>query len=146
MSTISHLKGRFQLLDIQKISRESIEETKDVIVDLNLEQLHKGYRSDGTRLPNYKNSAYAEFKHQKNPLPGFGIPDLKLTGAFYQGWKIELSGEKITITSTDEKTDKLFNRFASKQANIFGLSLPYKREYLNESLRKTFIKNIKSQL
>jgi hypothetical protein len=54
-----------------------------------------------------------------NPLPPFRVPDLHLTGAFYGGMKLDVSGDSFTITSTDGKTPELVEKYGE---DIFGLS------------------------
>jgi len=139
MSTIVSLYQRLKNLDTDKVIQTSLEQTKDALADLNIEQMHHGLNSDGEKIGEYRSEAYAEEKERMNPLPGFGIPDLKLTGAFYRATKVVIGGDNITIDSDDEKSAELQEKYGKE---IFGLSGVYKREYLKENLGPVFRKSI----
>lgn len=141
MQTITSLYQKLQTLDTDQIIQQSMEQTKDVLADLNVEQMNKGLNAKGEKIGEYRSEAYAEMKHSMNPLPGFGIPDLRLTGAFYRGTSVSISGQKVIIDSSDEKSADLQEKYGEE---IFGLSGVYKREYLNESLGPIFRKSITS--
>jgi hypothetical protein len=139
VTTIKGLYNRINNLDTNKVIVDSLEATKDSIADFNAEQLHHGLRSDGEEIgPDYASDAYAAMKNRMNPLPGAGVPDLYATGSFVQNIKVDVGSDKITTESSDDKSPML----QKKYKKIFGLSKPYKREYLNESLRPTFKKNM----
>lgn len=139
--TITSLYQKVQSLDTNQIITNSLEQTKEAIANLNVEQMHKGLNANGEPIGAYRNEVYAEIKHRLNPLPGFGVPDLKLTGAFYQATSASISGDRIITDSGDSKSAKLQAKYGKQ---IFGLSGVYKREYLNESLGPTFRKSITS--
>src|SRR5690348_238105 len=78
---------------------ESIQETESGFIDLNTQQMYEGKNSDGGEIGAYRSEVYAEMKNQMNSLPGFGVPDLKLTGAFYEGYSLRIQGGEIEETS-----------------------------------------------
>lgn len=80
-------------------------------LDLNRAQLDAGKDREGFKLPPYT-KAYAKKKGRK-------IPNLKLTGAFWKGFRLNADKFPISITSVDKKTDKLVERYGE---NIFNLS------------------------
>lgn len=90
----------------------------DVITGMNKEQLSIGRDANNEQLEDYAEQSYAGFKvdivGSDAPL---GTPDLKLSGDFYNGFKIILNSTTITITSDDIKTLKL----EGKYGDIFGL-------------------------
>ena len=90
----------------------------DVITGMNKEQLSIGKDAQGSTLADYASESYAGFKvdvvGSEAPL---GTPDLKVTGAFYDGFKIILDDTTLTITSEDIKTLELEGHYG----DIFGL-------------------------
>jgi len=108
-------------------------QTRFEIVRYNTEeQLAKGIRSDGQNIaPSYRDREYAEGKFEANSLPGFGTPDLKLTGSFYKGFYVAVDTEIYEIDSRDSKTDKLLKKYGE---NIFGLTQPNKEQYATKSI------------
>jgi hypothetical protein len=82
------------------------------LIDENTAQLDAGLNSNGYELPEYRSDEYAAFK-------GRTIPDLKLTGDFWEGFVIEQTKSNLKIWSTDSKTDKLVKKYGS---DIFGLT------------------------
>lgn len=103
--------------------------------------MHKGLNADGEPIGKYQNETYAEMKHSMNPQPGFGVPDLKLAGAFYRATSVTVGGQSIKIDSSDSKSAELQAKYGKE---IFGLNGVYKREYLNESLGPVFRQSITS--
>jgi len=138
MGTIGNAYRKLQSLDIEEVARKSIEQTKETIADLNVEQLNKGIRSDGSMMPDYSPVSVEVYGKPEGPIKLYD------TGAFYQGFTVEVQGDKVVTTSTDSKTEKLYKRYATDKKNIFGLSGPFKREYL-PVLQKAFRKNINLQ-
>jgi len=93
-----------------------IRDNQSYLVDLNTGQLLQGVDSDSLPLhPAYRSKSYAEFKLSLNPL---GVVDLKLTGAFYQGFFIDVSRFPLMFDSTDEKAGELKAKYGEA---IFGL-------------------------
>lgn len=131
MLTITSLAQKFQQLDTDKIVQESFEETKEDFKQSQKEQLKAGKTKTGQGItPRYRSPKYARVKHEMNPLPGFGTPDLYLTGAFSQGLNVEFSSDTIDIISTDEKGPDLEHKYR----DIFGLGTTFKKNYLESSL------------
>lgn len=143
MATIKALLDRFQNLDAGSIAVDATVETADQLADLNTEQMHKGFNAEGDPIGEYRSEIYAEEKHRMNPLPGFGRVDLRLTGAFYEGMYVRIEGDTIIEGSTDEKEEALQKKYGKI---IFGLSAPFKREYLNEFLRPAFARRMQEAI
>lgn len=140
MATIGSMKRRFEKLDTDKIIDTVMQDSQEMIADKNAEQMHTGERKDGDTIrPEYRSPAYAELKHGQNPLPGEGIPDLRLTGAFYAGIYVKVVGDKIIYGSTDEKADKLEKKYGKA---IWGLNIPFKAEVMQEKIRPGIKKGI----
>lgn len=142
MATIKAVLTNFQKLDIENVARKTIDETKETIVELNKEQLFAGKRSDGTDIkPAYSGFTINEKEKKDQPYDRVTLKD---TGAFYAGITVKVEGDKIIENSIDEKNDELFDKYATSRGNIFGLSTPYKKEYVNDQLRQAFRGNIKA--
>jgi len=146
MSSILTVLKKYQNVrsNVDAIAEKSIEDTKEQLLDFNTEQLFKGLTSMEGNFQQYASPIYADLKASRNPLPGYGNPDLFLTGAFYRGFQAEVSGGLIKIYSTDAKAESLEKKYGKDY--IYGLSEGYRQEYINEVLRKAFFRNIKKQL
>ena len=98
---------------------------QDQITQLNKDQLQKGQNKKGQKLsPKYSRVRYARAKAKVNPLPGFGTPDLKLTGRFYSDFFITAKNKEFTVFSSDEKADVLKSKYGE---DIFGLTVENNR-------------------
>ena len=75
-----------------------------------------------------------------NPLPGLGTPDLKVTGAFYSGIRVDYNSGVLTTKSSDEKADEL----EKKYQDIYGLGGNFKKGFIKNSLRPALNKEITS--
>jgi hypothetical protein len=141
--TIISLYQKVQTLEAQtdQLITSSLEQTKEQLANLNVEQMHKGLNAQGEPIGQYRNEVYAEMKHSMNPQPGFGVPDLRLTGAFYRATSVSVNSQSIVIDSSDSKSADLQAKYGKE---IFGLNGVYKREYLNESLGPVFRQSITS--
>lgn len=143
---LDDLNRNAQRLDPLETLSESIEENAEYIADLNTSQLSEGVNSLGQSLdPKYKMAEYAKMKKAMGAKPPFGTPDLKLTGAFYEGFRAEpLKADKggIFITSDDSKASKLAGKYG---ANIFGLT-DKSRADLKTVLLPTFLTKLRNEL
>jgi hypothetical protein len=125
MITMREMKERWETLDLQQEGANVINESQqnqETISELNREQLTKGLNKEGEKLRKYYDKGYAEMKEGMNPIPGYGNPDLKLTGDFYDSFETIADREDITITATDEKTSMLIEKYNKSGGDIFGLS------------------------
>lgn len=131
------LKGK--LRDLQKLDTnaaidQALKETvddKEFFEDQVRKQLTAGFDKKGSRLRPYKSKKYAERKHSMNPVPGFGNPDLKLTGKFHRGLFARSSRDVIEITSADSKAGQLIKKYPG----ALGLGGQYKQAFIKDHLR-----------
>jgi hypothetical protein len=140
MTTVNDMISRMKALNIKDTAFHSVEDTKGVITEIQKEQMFKGLNAEGKRIGRYRSIKYALAKNSMNPLPGLGVPDLKLTGAFYRGFQTKVTPETFSTSSTDEKNDALTAKY-----DPFGLDTESKSEYV-EKLRPVFVKNVKEKL
>lgn len=109
---LSEMKRRLQGLNVAQVAEETIEETKQAFIDLNTAQMYKGLDNTGQPIhPAYRSPKYARVKHEMNPLPGLGIPDAHVTGAFYRGYTLMAQGGKVTENSTVPYADELSEKY-----------------------------------
>ena len=131
---------RMNALNVQEVSFNSVVETKEIITEIQREQMFQGLNGQGKKIGRYRNNKYARAKNEMNPLPGLGIPDLKLTGAFYAGFKTDVTPETFSTSSIDKKNAALTEKY-----DPFGLDKESKSEYAGK-LRPVFVKNVKEKL
>lgn len=118
---VEHLKKADKAYINEQLLR-IVQEDSTYAIDLNTSQLLSGIDSKGKKLKTYRNKEYAAFKDNINPLPGFGTPDLKLTGSFQANMYLQFKasvGWPVSFYSTDSKTQKLVDQYGK---SIFGLT------------------------
>lgn len=112
MTTISQLTKRLESLNLRAQVPVIIDNTKSEIVVSVKEQLHSGIDGTGKSIqPKYRSNSYAYRKQQINPKPGFGVPDLKITGKFYNSISVLVDNTSFTINSSDTKAPKLETKY-----------------------------------
>lgn len=63
-------------------------------------QLFQGELSTGEKItPNYAEKQYEYKKFKLNSLPGVGVPDLRVTGAYYKGIGVAVKQQEYDIES-----------------------------------------------
>jgi hypothetical protein len=127
--TLLEMYSNTVTMDKDALIDECLEELKGRVVELNREQLESGLNVTGGRFRQYRNRKYAGMKARMNPKPGYGNPDLKLTGDFWRAFRAEVKGG-LEVYSTDPKADDLESRYEG----IYGLTA----DNLNE-LRADFL-------
>lgn len=132
MGTIRDLAKGLRKLDLKSQIPKIMSSVQDInkIIELNQRQLMRGKTSegwDGANLRGYKTIEYAIYKNGLNSLPEFGIPDLKVTGAFYSGFSVKVTQTDFTITSNDPKALDLESKYT---VNIYGLTGKSTAEYI----------------
>lgn len=100
------MAGMFALLDrLDKVELNPIiilclETSKYEWLGLNRGQLHDGQDNTGhLQSPDYASEKYAEYKNQSNPVPGFGVPDLFITGDYYNSIQMTVNASQYNITT-----------------------------------------------
>ncbi len=104
--------------NVDRIFRRAIVENQELILDLNVAQLEIGLDSLGELLDDYFSDEYAQFKIALGSKAPFGTPNLILEGDFTEGFVLRVDGRDFFITSTDEKKDRLRDKYGD---DIFGL-------------------------
>jgi hypothetical protein len=117
MAMISDIRKRMNefTANLGAVIAESLDENREAYTRMNQEQMNVSMLSDGGRIePPYRSAKYAKDK-------GRNYPDLKLTGAFQADMFFITDGEEFFLSSADEKTTKLVDKYGPK---IFGIA-PY---------------------
>lgn len=135
---ILEMRERFVKLDTDKLCIDAVDHTKDTIADLNAEQMFKGLRSDGSEItPDYTDVTIA-IKEEKGQITDHVT--LRDKGDFQKELYAAIEGDKLVINSRDPKAAALDKKYSKANGSIYGLSGPFRREYLNEKLRPEFKK------
>ena len=106
---MDELLGRIGSIDINLLLDQSIEESKDFLLDLIRSQLLKGERSDGSPIGTYSSSKlskyYVEIKYDMGLFQGDSFPnyDLYFDGTLYRSIIATVNGDNIEVTITDSK-------------------------------------------
>lgn len=122
MANILDVLANLESIDLRNEVPRIIEKHAESMLDYNKDQLEHGSTSENKGItPKYSLSSYAEYKNNISKSPGYGTPDLKLTGEFYAGFIVYFSGENFTIGSKDSKSNDLTQKYSSN-GGIFGLT------------------------
>lgn len=136
---LSSLINKFEKIKVIDIVRDAANNTAEDWAELNREQLLHGLNSQGQPVGEYRSPVYAEVKNRINPLPGFGVPDLKNTGAFHDAIFMRAKGGQVITSSSDWKLSVLEKKYGK---SILGLNSEYKKLYIFGA----FYNDIKKQL
>lgn len=124
--------------------QQTFEETKQDAVVYNRQQLYTGIKSDGSKLsPHYATLQYSTKKYGLNSKPGLSIPDLYVTGAFYNGIGVVVNQKSLTFDSSDTKSAKLELEYTSQ---IYGLTAQNKSRYSLGSVKPNLFNKLKTQV
>jgi len=146
MARLGQLMNRFKTLDIDKLAREAVEETRKDLLDIQRDQLLHGEKKDGTKIGKYKSEKYAAKKLAQNPLAGSGNVDLKLTGEYHEELFVDVREQTLVIDSA-ASADKIEN-IIGKYGDPLGLNETSLNEYKpisNKALNKKIIQKIRSK-
>lgn len=135
MATILTVLRRVEAVDTDKICVESVQESKEVLADLNAEQINSGIRSDGTLMPDYSFRSVFQYGKQPGPIR------LRETGAWQAGLYVKVEGNKVVFGSSDSKDQQLVDRYGPE---IEGLSEKFKAEAMREKVRPVFKSKIEA--
>lgn len=117
MTDIFEVATRARNIDIKELLRKAIFEQRDLISNLNAEQMKEGKTSKNKNIRPKYSDAYLKQKN-KGSYSLNGTPDLFLTGSFQEEITTFVEGDEYFMTSFDEKTGYL----TEKYADIFGLT------------------------
>lgn len=94
MATIEQLYEAFGSVNLREDLQVLILENGSAMAELVESQLEGGKLSTGNSItPSYASGYYATKKNAMNSLPGYGVPDLKVTGDYYAGIGVAIKSE-----------------------------------------------------
>jgi hypothetical protein len=107
MEQLINLKDKFKQLPdaLPGMMKEVFEEAKPLVEDMNIEQLDRGERVDGSSLPNY--SPVSVYHYGKRPGP----MNLHDKGPFWNGITLVVTDQGIELQGRDIKTEMLQLRY-----------------------------------
>lgn len=132
--------NRLDKINFEKLALETIRETDQIIIGFNHDQLMKGKDSKGVALRPYQSLSYAKYKRKLNPR---GVTDLRLTGAFHQGWQVIATRFPVKVMSRDEKTPILTKKYG---IDIFGMNENNEKSYAQNDFKPKFYQKVRSNL
>lgn len=145
--------NRFKSVDILGEIPKIIQSDEKELVELNQSQLLRGKTSKDGQVGTYVLEDYADLKYFMNPLAGHGNVDLKLTGAFYDGFFITVDNSYFTFDSKDGKTyasesgEGLGLSLTEKYGNdIFGLTVQNKIKYATGTFKTKILAYLKGKI
>lgn len=135
MATIAKMLTKFEALNTDAIAVDTMEESKEVLADLNAEQINTGLKADGTEMPEYSFRSVFQYGKQPGPIR------LRDTGAWQAGIYVNVDGQSVNFSSTDSKDKMLTERYGDE---IHGLSEKYKGEAMREKIEPVFRQKIEA--
>ena len=139
MATVLDMQQNLKRFDVKATTTGVFTTNAVHVIELNQAQMLKGLTKTGEGIGTYSTSPlgqqYSEFKASLNPEAGAGNVDLKLTGSFYRGMKMQIKGENIDIASTDKKAGALTSKYGE---DVFGLTLENWQIWLDEIFMPDF--------
>lgn len=79
------LAKRAKKINVRQLALKVAQANEGLITDNVIDQLDIGIAGDGKRVGEYKTDRYSKFKRREGSNAPFGVVDLKLTGALYEG-------------------------------------------------------------
>lgn len=139
MGTFATALLAYQSINLIAETSDAMEVAHEQIVELNLEQLDEGTKSDGNYLPPY---AATTIRYKKERSQQYSVMNLKDTNAFRSKFYLSLSGNQYSINSSDIKTSELTDNYSSE---IFGLT-DYNKPAAWSILRPIVVQQLKTKL
>lgn len=138
MATIKGLLRRVKNFDTDKAIDNSFEVTTTDFAVLNKQQMYAGFDKSGEKFTKkYAAGSYAKKKNKMNPLPGYGTPDLFLSGEFQKQIKVDYSKGILTSMSSVE-----YAKYVEPVYRPYGLGGKLKKEFIKEKLQPALKKEI----
>lgn len=131
MASVDEIIKVLKTIDVRESCIEAAVLTKDKIPPLIKGQLTQGKSGTGRKItPLYKNASYARKKYRMNPVPGYGVPDLYLSGGYYDTLDAKVDPEGITVES-----DKPYARYVDENysGEVTKMARDSKEVFIEES-------------
>lgn len=100
MTTLAEAYEAFSQINLREDLPAMIVEGESEMRELVTGQLLEGKLSTGEPIvPSYASTYYSKKKFALNPTPGYGTPDLKVNGKYYDGITVVSQGDEYDIVS-----------------------------------------------
>jgi hypothetical protein len=142
LSDFANLRRRLEALPdaVNTLIGDAVAEYRDIIADLNVEQLKQGETADATPIrPAYKNANYARLKNARNSKPGFGTPDLIDKEDFANSIRVDAYSTHLEVRATDRKAAALIKKYG----RVIGLSTMNQQRIQREILKPYLSRNLR---
>lgn len=143
MASLIEFQANLKKLNIPKLFEEIMEEQEQEILDLNRDQLLKGRNIKNQKIkPKYKSDQYAKKKAKKNPKPGLGTPDLKLSGDFQDSFFLKKKGKNYLFDAKVPYKQYIIPKYN----DVLGLSDKGEKEFKKDIVYKELMVKIRKEL
>lgn len=133
MGSIIGLLNKIEAIDTDAICERAVDDSVNVMADLNAEQINSGLKADGSEMPDYSLRSVVQYGKPYGPIR------LRETGAWQAGLYAVRQGDSVVFKSSDPKDGMLTGRYGD---DIEGLSEKYKNEAIREAVRPAFKKRM----
>jgi hypothetical protein len=136
------MQRRLKSFELLNELQEAVIETSGEMITLNQGQMSLGKRADGTEITPTYSDLTIMLKDEKGQESRWVT--LKDTGSFWGDMFVDVNANSYSLSSADEKTQKLEKKYGNK---IFGLTKESKSEeyipyYLLPALQQRITKKI----
>jgi hypothetical protein len=141
MATAAELIRRLQSFDLEQAAYDALEQTKDVMIELNQQQLSEGKASDGSIIRYLRGSQYPYTRQYAvtKAKRGLQVSVVDLKGSsdatFWNSEQIKVEGQVIEYFSTLSLADYIEADYGVK---IWGLTQENKGEYVRTAFFQAF--------
>lgn len=127
MPTVMEVLNRIATFDVHRIVKTSLGENRELMLDLNRDQMMQGKRSDGSDItPEYTYfTRLRKMEQGANP----DVVSLYDTGDFQRDMYLDVGSDTLEIDSIDKKSDDLKAKYGEK---IFGLGNNSREQYIED--------------
>lgn len=147
MGSMFQLLDRLDRTDIRPIIILCLNQSKYEWLGLNRGQLHDGQDNTGhLQSPDYKVEKYAEYKSEKNPVPGFGVPDFFETGDYYNSIQMTVNNSQWSIRTFSTGDVLYAPKLDAKWPKNYGLDPENKAYFSAEILKPKIVKELVKEL
>lgn len=140
MATVKKFLDRIQKLDMHRVVKTTLGEKRELMPELNRDQMMHGKRADGSDIePPY--TYFTRLEKKKRGMDP-NVVTLYDRGDFHRGIYVDIGSDSLEIDSMDSKSDSLKEKYGE---SIFGLTNESKAEFLGEAF-PVFRKKVESAL
>ena len=138
MATVPEMIERFERLrgELPVLVDMSVEDTAKEFGELNRDQWRNSKTKENTPILPAYSKAYAKRK-------GFSNPDLKNTGDFYAGYRLQVINNELIEDSDVDYAQYIERRYGP---SIWGLTDENRGEYINEFFRPDLMQKVREIL